>query len=103
VVLALAEQPSHWSHGYDLCRALDLRAGTVYPILMRLAERGQLETRWEADVPSGRPPRHLYRLTQDGVEYARELRQVKAEARSGRIAERPAAVNGKAMVARAEA
>nr|WP_281386419.1 PadR family transcriptional regulator [Jiangella mangrovi] len=64
----MADRPGEWSHGYDLCRALGLRAGTVYPILMRLAERGHLETAWEQDPPRGRPPRHLYRLSSAGAE-----------------------------------
>jgi PadR family transcriptional regulator PadR len=42
IVLALADNPSGWSHGDELCRQVGLKAGTVYPILMRLAERGQL-------------------------------------------------------------
>jgi PadR family transcriptional regulator, regulatory protein PadR len=74
VVLALADNPSGWSHGYELCRQLGLKAGTVYPILMRLAERGQVETAWETDPPSGRPARHLYRLSGEGVRFAEELR-----------------------------
>jgi PadR family transcriptional regulator PadR len=74
VVLALADNRSGWSHGYHLCRQLDLKAGTVYPILMRLAERGQVETAWETDPPSGRPARHLYRLTGEGARFAEELR-----------------------------
>jgi PadR family transcriptional regulator PadR len=73
VVLALADTPAGWSHGYELCRRLGLKAGTVYPILMRLAERGQLETAWETDPPSGRPARHLYRLSGEGARYAQEL------------------------------
>jgi DNA-binding PadR family transcriptional regulator len=56
-----------WRHGYDLCTSLDLRAGTVYPILLRLADRGLVETTWEDAPPRGRPPRHLYRLTGSGV------------------------------------
>jgi len=51
-----------WRHGYDLLKELDLKAGTLYPILMRLCDRGVLEATWEADPPAGRPPRHLYRL-----------------------------------------
>ena len=47
VLLALAEQVSDWTHGYDLCGRLGLKAGTMYPILMRLADRGQVETAWE--------------------------------------------------------
>ena len=76
VLLALAEQGSRWSHGYDLCRRLGLKAGTVYPILMRLAERGHLETSWEQqEAVHGRPPRHLYRLSPDGAELAEEVQR----------------------------
>jgi DNA-binding PadR family transcriptional regulator len=73
VVLALAEHPSAWRYGYELCQQLDLRAGSMYPILMRLADRGLLETAWETDPPAGRPPRHLYRLTGPGRALAAEL------------------------------
>jgi PadR family transcriptional regulator PadR len=73
VVLALAEQPASWRYGYQLCQQLDLKAGSVYPILMRLADRGLLETAWGRDVPAGRPPRHLYRLTGPGRVLAAEL------------------------------
>jgi PadR family transcriptional regulator PadR len=73
VVLALAEQPATWRYGYALCQQLDLKAGSVYPILMRLADRGLLETSWERDLPAGRPPRHLYRLTGPGRVLAEEL------------------------------
>ena len=66
VVLALAEEPATWRYGYELCQRLGLKAGSVYPILMRLADRGLLETAWERDAPAGRPPRHLYRLTGPG-------------------------------------
>src|SRR5215211_2661954 len=66
VVLALAEEPATWRYGYELCQHLGLKAGSVYPILMRLADRGLLETAWERDAPAGRPPRHLYRLTGPG-------------------------------------
>ncbi|HEV2918098.1 MAG TPA: helix-turn-helix transcriptional regulator [Actinomycetota bacterium] len=77
-MLALADNPSGWSHGYHLCRQLDLKAGTVYPILMRLAERGQVETAWETEPPSGRPARHLYRLTGEGARLAEALRTAAA-------------------------
>jgi DNA-binding PadR family transcriptional regulator len=73
VLDALAAKASDWAHGYDLCRVLDLKAGTVYPILMRLAERGLVETAWEDDPPQGRPPRHLYRLSAAGAEHVRAL------------------------------
>jgi DNA-binding PadR family transcriptional regulator len=53
-----------------LCTELGLQAGSVYPILIRLADRGLLETSWEAEHVPGRPARHLYRLTAAGCEYA---------------------------------
>jgi DNA-binding PadR family transcriptional regulator len=73
VVLALAEQPATWRYGYALCQQLGLKAGSMYPILMRLADRGLLETTWESEAPAGRPPRHLYRLTGPGRVLAEEL------------------------------
>ena len=63
VLRALAESPSAWRYGYELCQQVGLKAGSMYPILMRLADRGLLKTSWETDVEGGRPPRHLYRLT----------------------------------------
>jgi DNA-binding PadR family transcriptional regulator len=66
VLAALLDGADAWQYGYDLSRRLGLRSGTLYPILVRLAERGCLETRWvEAERP-GRPPRHTYRLTSAG-------------------------------------
>jgi DNA-binding PadR family transcriptional regulator len=73
VLLALAEAPTAWRYGYELCQQVGLKAGSMYPILMRLADRGLLETAWESDAPAGRPPRHLYRLTGLGVELAAEI------------------------------
>ncbi|MFE3002393.1 PadR family transcriptional regulator [Nocardia sp. NPDC059246] len=62
-----------WRHGYDLARASGLAAGTLYPILGRLTDRGILESRWEEDPPVGRPRRHLYRLTRDGRAFAEQV------------------------------
>ncbi len=86
VLLALAEDPTTWRHGYDLCRQTGLKAGSMYPILMRLADRGWLETTWETEIPVGRPPRHLYRLTEAGLELASELAAAKAQAAQARRA-----------------
>jgi PadR family transcriptional regulator, regulatory protein PadR len=68
VLAALAADPARWRHGYDLGREVGLGAGTLYPILMRLDERGLLESRWEQVAPQGRPARHEYRPTDAGLE-----------------------------------
>jgi PadR family transcriptional regulator, regulatory protein PadR len=70
VLDAFLEQAGAWKYGYDLSRATGLKSGTLYPILMRLAERELLETEWEAGEP-GKPPRHMYRFTPDGLRFAR--------------------------------
>ena len=74
VLFALAGKSAGWQHGYDLCQQTGLKAGTVYPILMRLADRGWLETSWETTAAAGRPPRHLYRVTQVGLESAKQIK-----------------------------
>ena len=73
VLLSLADQPTEWRYGYGLCQELEIKAGSMYPILIRLADRGLLETSWETETPSGRPPRHLYRLTGTGLALAATL------------------------------
>jgi DNA-binding PadR family transcriptional regulator len=78
VLDALAVDPSSWAYGYDICRSIGLKAGTVYPILIRLAERGQVEATWETDPPPGRPPRHLYRISAAGVRALRDLETTQA-------------------------
>ena len=70
VLAALAAAPAQWRHGYDLARETGLKSGTLYPILIRLADRDLVEARWEDEQPAGRPRRHLYRLTSAGAEQA---------------------------------
>jgi PadR family transcriptional regulator, regulatory protein PadR len=70
VLAALAADPSAWRYGYELGLQVGLRSGSLYPILVRLSDRGLLESRWEADAPTTRPPRHEYRLTASGLAYA---------------------------------
>jgi len=69
VLNVLAADPDRWRYGYDLCTELGLQAGSMYPILIRLADRGLLETTWDTDHVPGKPPRHLYRLTGTGRAY----------------------------------
>jgi DNA-binding PadR family transcriptional regulator len=92
VLAALYEAPMSWRHGYDIARQTGLASGTLYPILARLADRGFLETRWEADPPEGRPRRHLYRLTAQGTARAAEL--ARPPVRTRRTPARRPAVEG---------
>ena len=67
VLAAFAADPAQWSHGYLLAKQTGLRSGTLYPILIRLADQRLIQARWEDEQPAGRPRRHLYRLTSDGL------------------------------------
>ena len=89
--------PAAWRHGYVLAKQTGLRSGTLYPILIRLAERGLVEACWEDGQPAGRPRRHLYRLTSAGLAAARAALAEQAELRQPRAAAagvRRAAVRG---------
>jgi DNA-binding PadR family transcriptional regulator len=55
-----------WRYGLELASATGLKSGSLYPILIRLAERGLLESCWQEPARQGRPPRHAYRLTAAG-------------------------------------
>ena len=70
VLAVMARQPAEWQHGYDISGETGLQSGTLYPILMRLSKRGLLDSKWEPSKRPGRPPRHMYRLTAAGVEFA---------------------------------
>jgi PadR family transcriptional regulator, regulatory protein PadR len=74
ILAPLADRPAQARHGYDLAPETGLKSGTLYPILMRLADRGLVEAQWEEDQPQGRPRRHLYRLTSDGLAVAAAAR-----------------------------
>ena len=74
-----------WKYGYDLSRVTGLKSGTLYPILMRMAERSLLETQWEAAEP-GKPPRHMYRFTPDGLRFARANTPAHAGSALGQVA-----------------
>jgi DNA-binding PadR family transcriptional regulator len=76
VLRAFAAQPGIWRYGYDITRETALRPGTLYPLLMRLAEQGILEAEWQASPHPGRPARHAYRLTSLGASLARETQDI---------------------------
>ena len=76
----LTKRTQAWQYGYQLSQLTALKSGTLYPILMRLCDRGLLESKWQPSPQRGRPPRHMYRLTVSGAVFARnEMRRDSAE------------------------
>jgi PadR family transcriptional regulator PadR len=72
LIAILIEEPQMWQYGYELSKRTGVKAGTLYPLLIRLCEQGVLEATWRVADQPGRPPRHLYRLTEQGLEVGRE-------------------------------
>ena len=68
---AFATRTQRWRHGYDLMKETGLSSGTLYPLLMRMADKGLIEAEWREPERPGRPPRHAYRLTAAGIALAR--------------------------------
>jgi PadR family transcriptional regulator, regulatory protein PadR len=73
LLAALAATPRLWRHGYEISKETRLGSGTLYPALMRLHDQGLLESKWQESPGSGRPPRHVYRLTAQGLALAQRL------------------------------
>src|ERR1700747_1126038 len=79
LVLSLLEDQSR--HGYDLCRAIEMRSRgalkfhvtSLYPLLYRLEERGWLEGRWVEK--SNQRRRRYYKLTPQGRKILQAQRQ----------------------------
>lgn len=78
----LADAGLEWRHGYDITAQSGLKSGTLYPLLIRLETAGQLEARWEESPIAGRPPRHVYRLTEAGLALVTSMADALAEARA---------------------
>jgi PadR family transcriptional regulator PadR len=85
VLQSLLRTPLEWRYGYDLSQETALKSGTLYPILIRLTERGWLESRWYQPDEQTKP-RHMYRLTKGGLRAA--LSAVRSRSRSALL--RPA-------------
>ena len=73
VLRALIARSADWRYGYDLTKEIGLPSGTLYPVLMRLTEKGLLESTWHPPARPGMPPRHGYRLTLPGIAFARTV------------------------------
>lgn len=76
VLACLASNSDGWSYGLEIAAWTRLRSGSLYPILIRLADRGLLESRWLEPERPGRPARHAYRLTAAGNAALAEYRRV---------------------------
>lgn len=66
VLRVMAEEPGAWFYGLEIASATGLKSGSLYPILIRLSERGLLESKWLEPEKPGRPARHAYRVTKSG-------------------------------------
>jgi PadR family transcriptional regulator, regulatory protein PadR len=74
VLRVMLEEPASDHYGLDLAKRAGTKIGSVYPILLRLEHAGWLTSHQEEVDPAeaGRPRRRLYRLTETGVQAARE-------------------------------
>jgi PadR family transcriptional regulator PadR len=76
IVVAILAQLREPLYGYSLRErlaeeGLEVKEGTLYPLLRRLEAQGLLDSEWE--VGEGRPRRY-YRLSKEGEEVLAELR-----------------------------
>jgi len=72
-LLVLSELLKQTQYGYALMKITGLKSGTLYPILMRLTDRGLLSANWEPPQALGRPARQSYTLTAQGRLYANSV------------------------------
>lgn len=65
-------------YGYELIQMLEefpmlkTKESTIYPLLRRLMKKGCLESYWK-NMEEGTPPRKYYKITENGILYAKEL------------------------------
>jgi DNA-binding PadR family transcriptional regulator len=76
IVIAILSQLGEPLYGYSLRerlaeRGLEIKEGTLYPLLRRLESQGLLDSDWE--VGEGRPRRY-YRLSRRGKKVLAELK-----------------------------
>jgi DNA-binding PadR family transcriptional regulator len=69
----MLRQPRTWQYGYELSKQTGLKSGTLYPLLIRLSDQGLLDSQWLEPERPGKPPRHAYKLTPNGLAFAREI------------------------------
>ncbi len=76
LVLAVLAQCREVQYGYSLkqqlsAAGLDIKEGTLYPLLRRMEEQALLRSEWQ--VAEDNRPRRYYRLSQRGAEMLHRL------------------------------
>ena len=71
-LIALLSAPQSL-HGYEIMQVTGIKPGTLYPMLARLEDQGVLTSQWQETSIEGRPPRHMYSLTETGRILAKSL------------------------------
>jgi DNA-binding PadR family transcriptional regulator len=73
VLRILLTDPTSEHYGLEISRDTRLPTGSIYPILTRLETAGWVTSAWEDidESAAGRRRRRNYRLTDDGMEWAR--------------------------------
>jgi PadR family transcriptional regulator PadR len=73
-LIALLNAPESL-HGYEIMQITEIKPGTLYPMLARLEDQAMLASQWQEASVEGRPPRHIYSLTETGRVLAKSLLQ----------------------------
>lgn len=61
------------THAFALARLSGVHIGSIYAVLARLEKNNWVSGEWEDNPEVGKPQRHLYRLTDDGIIAAQRL------------------------------
>lgn len=68
VLQVLLKSKNEWQYGYDIARKTGLGHSSVYAIMNRLDDLDFIEQQWK--IEDEERPRHMFRLTDSGLEYA---------------------------------
>lgn len=60
-------------YGYEIMQTAGIKPGTLYPMLARLEDQNFLVSHWQEASVQGRPPRHIYRLSEAGRVLAKSM------------------------------
>jgi PadR family transcriptional regulator PadR len=77
LLAVMLRKPRSWHYGYEISKDTRLSSGTLYPLLIRLSDQGLLESHWQEPEREGKPPRHAYRLTPEGLAFARTVEELR--------------------------